>query len=634
MILFGIKQLLRRPGKAVLFFLLLAAVTLLLTFSTVSMIVIGQRIDAAEGQFTTIGTVTQNGELGGKLLKAEDLEFDGAGYIHKPETRPYYLAYDPEMTTLGKYYDYRPARSIHIVEFSLEEDFQSKETLVKARVEKALYNYYDHRRNGPGLASKEKDLDVGDTFLFYENFQSNRRHYLHPPVPFEKGKTYIGNLRYDDEQAQKLGTPVYKLRWGAVFTSQYDPDSGTRIENGRVPTDHMLFYEVTEDFWEPGNMGELWMEWIEQLKLWDLNWFPVIPTNSTSLLPTFHDKKAYVWKGRFITEEEFSSGAKVCMVPQGFAVRNGLSLGDTLRLPLSLAFYGFQPNQRKPFEMPAFYDFSTLNADGKPYETFFEGEYEIVGIYRKSTASVSEIYPDSVIVPMGSVTASDKDNVVYFGPMNDWSTSFQIPNGKIEEFDAALRNAVPEAGQLKIEYDDSGYGEVMDSLRNARLGPMLLFLGSSLAALAVLALLLYFFIVKEKKRTAVERSLGMTRRQCRISLLSGILALTFLAASAGSAAGYFVVQAQQAQSAEAQEAESPAGDGIEDISFSRDYSLWAKGEVSEADIELDQTAILAQGLAYFMVPAAVCLVALLLAVFLANRNLQIEPILLMSRGQE
>ena len=58
-----------------------------------------------------------------------------------------------------------------------------------------------------------------------------------------------------------------------------------------------------------------------------------------------------------------------------------------------------------------------------------------------------------------------------------------------------------------------------------------------LAALAILALL-YFFVVKEKKRTAVERSLGMSKRQCRVSLLAGLMILTIIAAGVGAQLGF------------------------------------------------------------------------------------------------
>lgn len=55
----SLKQLLRTPVKAVLFFWLLVAATALLVFSVAVYTQTAQRIAAMEGQFTTLGTIEQ-----------------------------------------------------------------------------------------------------------------------------------------------------------------------------------------------------------------------------------------------------------------------------------------------------------------------------------------------------------------------------------------------------------------------------------------------------------------------------------------------------------------------------------------------------------------------------------------------
>lgn len=594
-------------------------------------------MDAAETQFSTIGTVTQIANQQDKILTPQDLCFEGAAYIQSPESRPYYLAYNPDLARSDDdFLLFEKAYSIHIVEFILAEDYQSMGNLVKATVVRSVYNHYWHRYNEPPFGSKEKDLEAGDTFLFY---QINTSRTPISAFHFEKGKRYIGNLSFNMPRAKQAGKPVYALRFGgAPFTSQYDPDTLAKIEDGRLSANSFRLDEVTEDFWEPGHPGEVWLKWIEQLKLWgDAHWQTVIPTNSTELLPMFHKKKgAAIYKGRNITEAEFSKGAKVCLVQSDFARANSLALGDTLRLPMSVAFYGFKPNAERPFSLPFYYDFSTLNFQGEPFEVFFEDEYEIVGFYSNALTFNSEIYSDSIIVPAKSITASDGKNLAFYGPMNNWGTSFQIPNGAIEEFDAALREAVPEAENLQIDYDDNGYGEVIDSLKSARLGPILLFAASLLAAFAVIVLLLYFFIFKERKRTAVERSLGMTKNQCRISLLSGIFVLSFLAVLAGSLAGRAAVgllhQAEsRTVSATAKDLETAA---LEDIPFSRDYSLWAKLEDSQPNIELGKSDMALQNAVCVFIPLLVLLAIVFLSLAAINKNLKMEPLTLLGRSNE
>ena len=55
----SLKQLLRTPVKTAIFFLLILAVSVLLTFSSVLYMESTQHITAMEGQFTTLGTIEQ-----------------------------------------------------------------------------------------------------------------------------------------------------------------------------------------------------------------------------------------------------------------------------------------------------------------------------------------------------------------------------------------------------------------------------------------------------------------------------------------------------------------------------------------------------------------------------------------------
>jgi hypothetical protein len=615
----SIKQIIRKPGKALIFFLLIIIVTVLLSFSTVSMLQTNQRIDTVEGQFSTIATVEQELRPGDALLHADMLDFEGAEYVNPPETRPYYLARVPGVNNSGLYSHIESA-SVHVAEFTPVESGGYTEP-VKMQIVKSYYDKYDHTKaNWIGFGSQEKDLEAGDVAYFLQD-------YIKTPTSYEKGKTYIANFQYDDSVSQESGIPVYSVS-GAPFTTQREGELGQKIESTVMPSQCRRFDEVTEDFWGPGGLGMIWTEWIEQLKLWDRNWLPVIPTNGVQLLPTFHSKNAYMDRGREITAEEFKKGSNVCMISDKIAL-NGIKVGDTINLPMYMAFYGFQPDRFYTFEFPFAYDFSPLNAEGEAYGPFWQKEYEVVGIYRQLTPGAGELYGEAVIIPSKSVTVSDENNIVYYAPMNSWSTSFQIPNGKISEFNTALHKAVPEASKLKIVYNDNGYEEVMASLYNARLSTALLLGASILAGLVVILLLLYFFVVKEKKRTAIERSLGMTKNQCRVSILSGLMALAIPAVLLGGWISWGMMNIEAVPVQEGGHSE----DNIETVSFSREYSLWAESESSVTDIGFEEVDIYFQMLSYFLVPLCIVLTVLLLTVFIVNRNLKIEPIILLG-GRE
>lgn len=637
MFLNSLKQLFRRPGKALIFFLLLAAATVLLTFASVSMTETNQRIDAAESQFSTVATVTQNKQPGDQLMTADMLNFDGAEYVSPPETRPYYLARTPDIRDNG-YKAY--SLSVHIVEFTPIDDSttKSKSEPMKVRIDKVHYEAFDGENYTlVGVDYHERRLEPGDEVYLIQT-------YVNIPNRFEAGKTYMGNLFFERHESGETGLDVFRPM-NPPYSTQYDPATHQMIDDTIFPETSEPWYrcdEITEDFWESGGLGNAWMEWIEQIQLWDRHWLPVIPTNDVQLLPTFHTKNAFMDSGREITPEEFACGAKVCMISDVDAL-SGVRVGDKINLSMQMALYGYKPDWLDTFEYSqGFIEFKPLDAQGKPLEAFFEDEYEVVGVYRQVYPNSGELYGEAVIVPTKSITASDENNIVYYSPMNDWSTSFRIPNGKIAEFNTALHNAVPEASRLEIIYDDNGYEDIMQSLKNARLSAMLLLAVGALAALTVIVLLIYFFVFKERKRTAIERSLGLSKSQCRVSLMSGILVLAVPAVVLGSWVSWAMSDVEFSDkyatadslnsSAEPVVGElsiSETDESMETAYFSRDYSLWAENENSETDITLDDTAVSLQRIIYYVIPISIFLCVLILAILIINHNLRIEPILLL-----
>lgn len=338
------------------------------------------------------------------------------------------------------------------------------------------------------------------------------------------------------------------------------------------------------------------------------------------------------------------------MIHESTAMKNLLDVGDKINLPLLCAYDG-SLNGSFPYEA------SLLDADGNFYEPFWEQEYEIVGTYSSPARGGEDLVGDMFIIPTKSIGASWEDHLMHFGPMNAGTTSFQIENGTIQQFDQALREAAPEAAGLTITYNDLGYSEIMSTLHSSRNIALLLLFSSLLAALAVIVLLLYFFIVREKKRTAVERSLGMSKGQCRVSLLSGMLIMALLAVALGSFCGNVALKtldgsnASQTDSAGASPEESSpaaeeAGEGGEteesaeaqdaakmggEYVYSTRYSFSAPSEsiAENTDIELQIPELI-----YLAVPAGVWLVVLSFGLLLLALSFRTDPIYLLSSKGE
>lgn len=671
----SLKQLLRTPAKTFLFFLLMTAVTLLIVFSASLLSETSANIAEVEGTFTTVARVEQVPAMAGittqwinpcfglmidqkdvwdDRISTEDINFEGANYVTAPEYRPYYITEHSDWEHTVKV-DRRRDQWLHIFEFTALEDSDELGGAY-VRVEHYLLKQHEPAERLQAKPPKEGEevflCQCGGTY----HMQESRI------LPLKKGKRYIATVELDFScnyhtipndipgafEGNYWTTNLEYTVFDAPYSSQCDAH-GNEIKSEHFPylengsQDIYRIEEVTEDFYEEGGRGQDWLLWAKTVNQHQ-KYFPVMPVTGLQMIPIFQENSAYLSDGREITQEEYDNGALVCLVPEDTLQKNGWKIGDKLSLPLLCSLYG--PNAKmisipRAGDVEAYsnvrYPFSPIKAGGSKYEPFWSAEYEIIGTYGLVQSGMlytdGEIYPDTILIPKNSVRASDADNIACYNHLDGKTATFQIENGTIDEFDAALRDALPEAENLIITYNDNGYTEIMESLQSTRSSALLLFAVGLLAAVAILLLLLYFFVVKEKKRTAIERSLGMSRRQCRVSLLAGILALTVLASGLGTVGAAVSLELFHKQEQTAVETTGTAG---EEISFSEDeynpkYSLWAKADSTRQQLEVTvQTPVFV----FALVPLALVLLVFVLSLILVNRNLKIEPIYLLSGKME
>ena len=357
-----------------------------------------------------------------------------------------------------------------------------------------------------------------------------------------------------------------------------------------------------------------------------LHSFLVVAPQRLSMLFSYSENRMRVKYGRLITQSEFDQGAKVCMVSKSFMLRNLVYEGDMIKVPIICA------NYNSPFPH------TLLDSQGQPFTPFFEEEYELVGVYDEGYGARDIGNTNTIIVPKNSIPAEiPPENIVDRLPMKQWTTSCQLQNGGVEQYKAALKEALGDrADQLEISYNDNGYSELLDSMESAKRTAFLLMAVGALASVAIIALLMYFFVIRECRRTAVERSLGQSRQQCRVSILSGLMTVTVLASILGSVAGGLLLDKADvfAQLTPAEEKEEvvagPVDWGIGGVfDFSSKYSVWPNRRGTQASLaELEDVE--PPALVYFLAPAGICVIVAALSLWLVNGNLKVEPILLLS----
>ncbi|MBD5508988.1 MAG: ABC transporter permease [Lachnospiraceae bacterium] len=535
----SLRQMARTPIKTTLFFLLNVLAALLMTLGVCIWQKSSSMMEKYEDQFVTIGTVRQRPESFEQIRTwdaeeksysifkraqytsydtVEDLDIPGVTYLAGPEQRAHYGSYTPQYIKFWRnLYPNGLATEALVAEFTPLEDCIPEES-VKIRITKVLGG--DSRLEGTTL-----------WFCDHDNPE---------PEMLYQDKTYAAFLScygyFHGERAEEVRkeSPMMSLEYAPVsLSSQLYRLDGSVIEDPF--RDGPEIFEVTDGFYET-DAGRRLLSLVEtRTYWWDMQ--PVTETNETCLLMPFYNGDAYITEGRDISGEEYRDGAKVCLAPRSFMENNGLSLGDQIQVQLLYTDTRWTAGWRFDMENGASVG-SLIDAEGNSMEPFETSAYTVVGIYDTTVGDTDLSFrsgTDELIVPMHSIKERSGKNLQSCGPMMDATTSFRIPNGTIEEFLAAWEKYGTK--DLEFTFYDRGYTQLKAGIDNMKNFSLVLLAAGVILTGLLLVFYSYLFVTRQMKRTAVERSLGMTRGQCRRSILSGFILIVLIGSMAGAAGG-------------------------------------------------------------------------------------------------
>lgn len=533
----SLKQIFRTPLRSFVFLVLLFFSTILLVTGITLWQVSVKGIGEFESLFATIATVQQKessteiiemwsadtksitykrSRTYGEWVDPKVLDFEEADYLTSPRKRPYFGAYVPQYQLIP------------------DDQTQAQELtdwLIVVEV-KAL-------SSGPA-----NPIEVQVTRKFNGNEKMDNYkikicdHSNQNPIVLEEGKSYIVLLNGPfGGHGFGEGNYTYEYSISSGIESTQRTEDGSKLEE--ESRDNAID-EVTPGFYET-DRGKAWME-VAQAQEKLQNTLPIQPIDKTILLKAFYDNRAHVTEGRDISPSEYEEGKDVCLIPRRLAEYNGWKVGDTIRLPLYYANYGNAPIVNFSRGGMGF-GFSLLDAEKKAYQVFDEDDYEIVGIYDVEGITddlLEGLSPNEVVIPYNSVTNSWADNIVDNEPMRHDTTAFEIPNGQIDSFmEVWKKQGIDE---LEINFYDKGYTQLKEGIENRRIMAYIFLAGGGAVTLLIILFFCHLFIAKQERRTAIERSLGMTRAQCTVSLLFGLMLLVVVGTAAGGGAGIKVSQ--------------------------------------------------------------------------------------------
>ena len=533
------KQMMRTPIKTTLFFLLNVFAALLMTLGVCIWQKSSSMIDKYEDQFVTIGTVHQRPESFEQIRTwdaeeksysmfkraqyasydtVEDLDIPGVTYLAGPEQRAHYGSYTPQYIKFWRnLYPNGLATEALVAEFTPLEDCIPEES-VKIRITKVLGG--DSRLEG--------------TTLWFCDHDDPEPEMLYQDKTYAAFLSCYGYFHGERAEEARKESPMMSLEYApASLSSQLYRLDGSVIEDPF--RDGPEIFEVTDGFYET-NAGRRLLSLVEtRTYWWDMQ--PVTETNETCLLMPFYNGDAYITEGRDISGEEYRDGAKVCLAPRHFMENNGLSLGGQIQVQLLYTDTRWTAGWRFDMENGASVGF-LVDEEGNPMEPFETSAYTVVGIYDTTVGDTDLSFrsgTDELIVPMHSIKERSGKNLQSCGPMTDATTSFRIPNGTIDEFLAAWEKYGTK--DLEFTFYDRGYTQLKAGIDNMKNFSLVLLAAGVILTGLLLVFYSYLYVTRQMKRTAVERSLGMTRGQCRRSILSGFILIVLIGSMVGAAGG-------------------------------------------------------------------------------------------------
>ena len=269
--------------------------------------------------------------------------------------------------------------------------------------------------------------------------------------------------------------------------------------------------------------------------------FGVMTTNDLTGIPAFHLGNMFIPEGRMITEEEYASGAKVCMISTDLAKLQGWNVGDKIDFSfyeynnfVNATIWGSRLSPRYTYTDP---------------DHFFDnGEYEIVGTYNvRPLTGTSAVSASAVSVPWNTIYIPEKsltnapaeeDRPVTGALLTIW-----LENGKIEPFiermnELGITGAKQGDYEARFTFYDQGYSRIQPSLEAlSGTAELLLILSSSLLVIAAL-LLAFFYAQSQKQSIGTMRLLGCSKARAFAAAMLSAFIIAVTGALIGAAIGH------------------------------------------------------------------------------------------------
>ncbi len=317
------------------------------------------------------------------------------------------------------------------------------------------------------------------------------------------------------------------------------PEEKARGYIVRVPEDSWPLYAEYEGDWRDfleTEEGRVWRDEIIPCCERSHDSAAVLFTDNIQGLSQFCQQESALLEGRFITREEYETGAAVCLVGADYALYNNLQVGDAITLDLyKPAYFTSKGGIGKGVQnIPFYYTCCMPLAEENRLDV--TRDYTIVGLYsapaRPCDPDGHSFRGDTVLAPKASapevVSVAEEDRVT---PLLN---TLVLKNGSIDEFEAYMAE---NGAANRFRYYDYGYSEMKSSVEAMEASALRLAALGGAAFLVGAAVFLLASFARMSPPARGLRLLGASPRKVAWEMLSALLPLTAAGVLAGGALG-------------------------------------------------------------------------------------------------
>ena len=370
--------------------------------------------------------------------------------------------------------------------------------------------------------------------------------------PYAVDCIYPVAFYYYDPETLEMFRPFY-INYDYNNTDEYSAYPLMRLLRGEAANWYPVMELAEGASAAEALTGEYGFVWEKLLRMQQLSAhsFVLFKTDCLSSVLPFNQQKIKFIEGRAFTEEEYATGAPVCVVSAAFALQNGLNVGDTIA-DISLYHSGFQlggyymggSNDKKNVEGIYPYRYTALSGLNEKALSL-----TVVGIYSDPAWDAKNWFSftnNTVFIPAGTVSEeypaaiSWDENECYEPIQGDRIAEYSgmyslvLRNGSVAAFEAEME----EAGYGGVfHYFDQGYSNVAGALAGLAKNARIFLIVSALVWVASLGLFLALYARQARRELGIMALLGAGRKRMFVHAFAAAALVVLLATVLGLGAG-------------------------------------------------------------------------------------------------